>query len=217
MERGDLATLAAGIILVIFIALMVNGGNILPSQENVPKTTPVSGTVPAGPAENTVVLTLIPSQRTTAPIIVPVRITYARYPLDYPNIRLPDFMETFGGSDIPWKDPAVVSFAEMQGSRGGLSQTFVVPYQLWGMNITVEAWTKPQYARFGMVLCSEEDGSVLKGIEILNRGTAFRGVQVSGKPMYLIINTENVDRFRIDFITPAEYYNATRKTVSVKP
>lgn len=214
MERGDLVTLAAGIILVIVIGLVVKGGSLLPSHQEVPATTPLPETIP--PVSTVPTVTVLP-QSTTSPNVVPVRITYARYPLNYPKIRLPDFMETFGGSDIPWKDPAVVPFAEMQGSRGGLSQEFTVPYPLWGMNITVEAWTKPQYARFGMVLCSADDGSVLKGIEILNRGAAFRSIQVSGKPMYLIINTENVDRFRIDFITPLEYFNTTRNNISVKP
>jgi len=218
VERGDIATLAAGIILVVIIALVVKGGSIAAPHEETPPVT----TVPDGAAPKTITdVTTAPAvtatpQPTTFQVIEPVRITYARHPLDFPNIRLPDFMETFGGSDIPWKYPGVVTFAEMQGFRGGLSQEFTVPYQLWGMNITVESWTKPQYARFDMVLCSAEDGSVLEGLEILNRGTAFRSVQVSGKPMYLIINAEEVDRFRIDFITPAGYFNATRKTISVK-
>ncbi|HRY74886.1 MAG TPA: hypothetical protein P5217_01250 [Methanoregulaceae archaeon] len=216
MERGDLITIAAGIILVVFIALVIKGGDILPSREGgqeatlVPETISAAGTVVPTP-------TPVPVQPTINPGIVPVHITYARSPLGYPNIRIPDKMETFGGSDIPWRDPVVVRFAEFQGARGGLSQAFTVPYQLWGMNITVEAWNKPQYARFGMALCSAEDGSVLEGMEILKRGTAFRSVQVSGKPMYLIISTENVDRFRIDFITPPGYFNATQKTVVLKP
>ena len=111
MERGDLATIAAGIILVIFISLVVKGGYVLPSREAGPETTPVPETVPAA---GTVAPLPVVSQPTTSPGIVPVRITYARNPLEYPNIKIPDFMETFGGSDIPWKDPAVVRFAEFQ-------------------------------------------------------------------------------------------------------
>ena len=217
MERGDIITLVAGIVIVFVIAVVFKTGIIVPAQDRgeQPKI-PVQ--VTTVPRETTPTETPAPAT-TTIPVPanpVPVPVTYSKKPLAYPVIRLPDSMETFGGSDIPWKDPDVVIFAVMQGSRGGLSEEFNVPYELWGLNISVEAWTKPQYARFGMVLCSAKDGNVIEGVEILNGGTAFRNVQVSGSDMYLIIDAENVDRFRIDYITPRNYYNRTQRTISVQ-
>ena len=219
MERGDIITLVAGIAFVIIIAMFVKvwapGSpqvQNIPIQ-NVPNMTPlIPAIITTNPSPGVTTATI----RTTEPALPnPIRIIYTRNPMALPVIHLPDSMETFGGSDIPWKNPDVVIFAYMNESQGGLSGKFNVPYELWGMNISVEAWTKPQYAQFEMVLCTAEDGNILEGIEIMNGGTAFRNVQVSGRDMYLIIHTQNVDRFRIDFITPRAYYTRTQKTISI--
>ncbi len=215
MDRGDLITLAGGIAFVIVIAIIVKSGTIVPQQEQ--------EIIPAAPVPSLPVtmgtpvpLTSVPTGTPAPDEPAPVQITYSRNPLDYPVIQVPDSMETFGSSEIFWKNPEAKTVAIMQGSRGGLSQEFTVPFELWGMNITVESWRKPQYARFDLVLCAAEDGQIIDGIEILNRGTAFKSVQVSGVPMYFIIQAENVDRFQIDIITPAAYYNKTQKRVSVQ-
>ena len=214
MKRGDIITLAAGIAIVAVLAVVLNVSGILAagSPESVPASTPPAATQPvpsgtgtsaAATPEGTVAAT--PAATPADP--VPYRILYTGKPLDYPVFRLPEHMESFGATEIPWKS-GTVTFAYIEESRGSLTKEFLVPYELWGMNITVLAWTKPQYARFDMVLCSAADGKVLDGMEITGPGAAFRSVQVSNTDMYLIIHTDNVDRFRIDFITPRKNYNA---------
>lgn len=219
MERGDLLTIIAGIAIVIIIAIAVKYGNVIPANRfgsfsKTPVTSPAPITTESAvtttatvPTVTTLPLTIVPAQVPTLPDPVPVRIYYTSKPLDYPVFKLPEHMETFGGSSNPWADPDVVTFAYVTEPRGGLTQEFRVPYGLWGMNITVEAWTRPQNAQFNMVLCYAKDGRIIDGVEILNRGSVFRSIQVSNTDMYLIIHTDYVDRFLINFITPRSYYN----------
>ncbi len=206
--------LAAGIVIVVVIAAAVKFGGLLHAgREELPGATPVqtperpAATAPVPAVETTIPVTTAPTPSPTPPDPEPYRIFYTGKPLDYPVFRLPENMETFGASDIPWKAPDIVTFAYLEEPRGGLSQVFSVPYILWRMNISVDARIKPQYARFDMVLCYAKDGRVIDGIEILNGGLAFRNVQVSNTDMYIIVHTQNVDRFRINFETPRAYYN----------
>lgn len=216
MERGDIIALAAGIAIVAVIAVVLKFGGILPGggQETpVAVRTPVPTQYSETPAVAVTTATL-PVPTTATPVLtptdpVPYRIYYTSKPLEYPVFKLPEHMETYGASEIPWKDPDIVDFAYIDESRSGLTQEFIVPYGVWGMNISVEAVHKPQYARFDMALCNATDGRYLDAMEILNPGgTAFRSVQVSHWNMYIIIHMENVDRFRITFMTPRAYYNA---------
>ncbi len=222
MERGDLLTIVAGIAIVIVIAIAVKYSGMLPggrlgSSFITPVPSPVPLETAAGvattiavPSGTTLPATMSLTQLPAPPDPVPYRIYYTSKPLDYPVFRLPENMNTFGASEISWINPDVVTFAYLTEPRGGLSQEFRVPYGVWGMNISVEAWTQPQYARFDMVLCYAKDGRIIDGIEILNRGSAFRSIQVSNTDMYIIIHTEYVDRFRINFVTPRSNYNTAR-------
>ena len=83
----------------------------------------------------------------------------------------------------------------MEGTRGGLTEIFSVPYPVWVINSTVIAKTRPQYGVFRMVLCYADSGSIIDGEEILNQGRAYRIIQTSNTPVYMIISTENVDSF----------------------
>lgn len=213
VERGDIITIAAGIVIVVVIAVMVKASGIFPPVNHdtgavTPfPTNPEPSAITKVPAmEVSDVTGTLPTPSPAIPEPVPYRIFYSSKPLDYPVFRLPEHMETFGASEIPWKDPDTVTFAYLEESRGGLTQEFSVPYGLWGMNISADAWTKPQYARFDMVLCYAKDGAVIDGMEILGPGSAFRSVQVSGTGVYIIVHTQNVDKYRITFITPRTYY-----------
>lgn len=214
MERGDVITIAAGIVIVAVIAVMVKAGGILPSARHDDVSVTQSPVNPEPPAISRIPTPevssgALPTRAPAIPDPIPYRIFYSSRPLDYPVFRLPEHMETFGASEIPWKDPDTVAFAYIEETRGGLTQEFSVPYGLWGMNITAEAWTKPQYARLDMVLCSAKDGAVIDGMELLGPGSAFRSVQVSSTGVYIIVHTQNVDRYRITFITPRTYYAAS--------
>jgi len=224
VERGDIITLAAGIAIVVIMALVLKFGGLFHDDEAV--ITEVSP-LPTGPAtgtrtftpdtESPVTPTLNPVTTPATPVPtpsdpVPYRIYYTDNPLAYPVFRLPESMNTFGASEIPWKDPGIVSFAYLDESRSGLTQKFRIPYGVWGMNISVEARIKPQYALFDMALCNATDGKYIDAIEIAGHGTAFRNIQVSNRDMYLIIHIENVERFKITFLTPRIYYNSVMRT-----
>jgi hypothetical protein len=214
VDRGDIITVAAGIGLVLVVAIVLKFGGILPQPGGDTGTVPptVSDTVPAPlptqsavpsvpPAPATVISTPTPADP------VPYRIYYSDSPLSYPVFRLPEHLETFGASEIMWKDPDIVPFAYIEESRSGITRTFNVPYWVWGVNISVEAWRKPQYARFDMAICNATDGNYIDAMEMVTPGMAFRSVQVSNWDMYLIVHMENVDRYRITFLTPRSYYN----------
>ncbi len=80
-------------------------------------------------------------------------------------------MQSFGASDIPLRTTELVTFAFAEDTRGGLTQTFTVPYPVWVINTTVISNVTPQYGSFRMVLCYASNGKVIEGEEILNRGT----------------------------------------------
>jgi hypothetical protein len=216
VEKKDIVALAAGILIVFILAVAIKYGGILPGvgKKSAPATPvptavvitpPLPQTTPMPSLVTEIPTTATPSPEPTIPDPVVKRIYYTDRPLSYPVFILPEKMEIFGGGEIPWKDPDSVPFAYIEEPRGGLTQTFSVPYGLWRMNITVDAWSRPQYAKFDMALCYASDGKVIDGMEILNRGSAYRNIQVSDADMYIIIHTQNVDRFRITFETPRSY------------
>jgi len=147
---------------------------------------------------------------TPRPPDAPYRIFYTSNPFTHPVVTLPENMNAYGVSDIPWRGSNYVTFAFIEESHGGLTQTFTVPYEIWIMNITVVAERQPQYARFRMVLCDATTGSIIDGAEILNGGTLSRIIVVSNTGMYMIISTQYVDWFRIDLETPYSYYEKAR-------
>jgi hypothetical protein len=74
------------------------------------------------------------------------------------------------------------------------------------INTTVIANRTPQYGNFKMVLCYAENGTVIDGAEILNRGSMSRIIQTSGGEYYMIISTAYIDSYYISLETPEEYY-----------
>lgn len=216
MEKGDLITLIGGIILVFVIALVLNPHYLagIPGFGEKPAATPVLTTVsslavttvtpvtpgvPATPAA--------PSTPTTRPTIAPpYQIFYSNSPFSYPRFKLPDNIDTFGAGDIPFRGREMVPFAFISELKGGVTQKFSVPYPVWSINTTVVANRTPQYGNFKMVLCYASNGTVIDGMEILNRGSLTRHVQVSNAEMYMIITTAYIDSYRIQLETPDDYY-----------
>ena len=213
MDSGDVLALIAGIAIVISIAVIANPQYLsgLPiSQEGLVKPA-VTGVQPRIP------VTLTPEYPEPIPVMTPVlpkpdalpsRIFYTDKPFTYPVYKMPDHMETFGASEIPWRTNEWVPFAFIEDSRGGLTRVFSVPYPVWVINTTVFAGHHPQYSNLRLALCYADTGGIIEGEEILNQGTSYRVVQVSNADMYMIISADSIDRFRITLETPRGYYDA---------
>ncbi len=110
---------------------------------------------------------------------------------------MPANMETFGASEILWRNKEWVPFAFIEDTQGGLTNVFSVPYPIWVLNTTVISEQNPQYSNLRLVLCYADTGGIIEGEEILNPQTSYRIVQTSNTKMYLIIATGSIDRFRI--------------------
>ena len=211
MDKGDLYTFIGGFVVILLIAVIANPGAFskVPSLPFTGSTPTVQATgVPS--LQTTGVVTPTPTQipeanLTPRPPDPPYRIVYTNNPFTYPVVHLPSHMETFGSSDIPLREVSSVPFAYIEETRGGLTQTFSVPYEVWVMNISVTADQMPQYAMFRMVLCDAK-GNILDGAEIQYPGTMYKVVRTSGTGMYMIISTASVDSFRISMETPLRIY-----------
>jgi hypothetical protein len=214
VDSGDSIALAAGIIIVLSVAVMANPEYLAGLQ------IPFSAAVPAGETipEIRIPVAITPVPQVKEPVtltpmesrILMYRIVYTDKPYSYPSYRIPENMETFGASEIPSKTLEWVPFAFIENNRGGLTKVFSVPYPVWIINSTVNARTRPQYSIFRMALCSAESGEIIEGEEILNGGTSYRIVQTSNTGMYMIISAENVDSFYIRLETPRNYYDIYR-------
>ncbi|MCK9630391.1 MAG: hypothetical protein M0R30_02015 [Methanoregula sp.] len=209
MEKGDIITLVVGVILVLIMAVVANPQvQLFPGQ---PAPVPTPGETPVPTPVETPVISSTPlptSTPTPVPTIAPpYQIYYSSDPFTYPRFKMPENMNTFGAGDLLRRDE-MVTFAFMNGTRGGLSQKFRVPYPVWVLNTTVTADRNPQYGNFRMVLCYAANGTIIDGEEILNRGSMTRVVETSGAEVYMIITTAYVDYFRIELATPRDYYDA---------
>jgi hypothetical protein len=217
VKSGDLLTVIGAIAIVVVIALVARPqylSGILPNNP----LSPVSPTPVYTPNPTPVLTPAMPgqTQRPSVPTPVPTvappyRIFYTDKPLAYPVFNLPENMNVFGASDIPLRNSESVTFAYVEGSRGGLTQTFTVPYPVWVINTTVISNINPQYGNFRMALCYAKNGTVIEGQEILNRGTSYHVVQVSNEPMYMIISTTYIDSYRINLETARPNYDQYRK------
>ena len=210
MEKGDLLTLAGGVLLVLIIALLMHPeyleGITSPPPSRLPEVTtaPVPTTIVVPVIPSTAVPTMIPApEPTSAP---PYRILYASDPFTYPVFRMPENTRTFGAGDLSLRGREMVKFAYISEVRGGITRKFSVPYPLWIINTTVTANRTPQYGNFRMVLCYAANGTIIDGEEILNRGSMSRIIETSGAEMYMIITTAYIDSFTVYLETPREYY-----------
>lgn len=214
MEKGDLITLIGGVVLVFVIALVLNPHYLagIPGLAEKPVATPVPtmvSTVPATPVvpvtQNVPITPAVPTTRPT--IAAPYQIFYSSSPFSYPRFKMPDNIDTFGAGDIPFRGREMVPFAFVSELKGGVTQKFTIPYPVWSINTTVVANRTPQYGNFKMVLCYADNGTVIDGMEILNRGSMTRHIQVYGAEVYMIITTAYIDSYRIELETPENYYH----------
>ena len=215
MEKGDLLTLLGGLVLVLIIALVAHPEYLsslsaapvtpVPTQ---PLTTP--GVNPYSYQETSSVTT-VPTSLAIPTIAPPYQIYYSNDPFSYPKFKMPENLAIFGAGDLPFRGKTMIPFAFVTDTRGGLTQKFTVPYGVWVINTTVIANRTPQYGNFKMVLCYAENGTVIDGAEILNRGSMTRIIQTSGGDYYMIISTAYIDSYYISLETPEEYYRSASR------
>ena len=213
VETGDILTVAGGLFIVLIIALIANPQYLAGLQVSLPgsppaptQTLPPPTTIP--PLLTTATATPTPAQTPPASPTpaLPLRIHYTDKPFTYPVVRLPDRLDMFGESDVRRTGQDIVTFAFMEDSRGGLSRVFSIPYPVWSMDIRVIDNTTPNIASFRMALCYAANGTVIEGVELMHPGTAYKKIQTSNIPLYLIISTTNIEGYRIDMQTSREYF-----------
>ncbi len=213
MDKQDLITFIAAIVLVLIIALIANppslgdwGLNITATWDDHPsKTTPGNQIPPAKPT----------TVESSAP---PHRLHY-NYNLDsiyvagdhgYPVIHLPKSLSIYGGSDIfrpdVWNYRKTVLFAYMEENTSGYSEMFNFPYQVWRIKCNLTPGSQPQYAYLKWVLVNADSGRIITGGEIRHSGEYMQSVEISGNNMYLLISTEYTEKFTMLFETPEVYY-----------
>jgi hypothetical protein len=212
VETGDILTVAGGLLIVLIIALAANPQYLAGLQN------PLAGRTPSPTPElltqTTLPLTPSPAVKptsapTSAPPITPAppyRIHYTDNPFTYPVVRLPERLEMFGESDVRRSGQDIVTFAYLAESRGGLTRVFTIPYPVWTMDIRVIDNTTPNLASFRMALCYAANGTIIDGVEMIHPGTAYKKIQTSNIPLYLIISTTNIEGYRIDLQTSREYF-----------
>jgi hypothetical protein len=181
VESGDILTLVAGLVIVIIIAVIANPHSLSTLQNPMTFVSSRLNPTPVPTPTPQIIYIMVTPTPPPPPLppAPPYRIFYTSNPLSYPVFRLPENMETFGASEIPMRTKDMVTFAYVEDTRGGLTQPFSVPYPVWIINTTVVSEINPQYGRFRMVLCYANNGTIIEGEEILNRGTVYRVVQTS--------------------------------------
>jgi hypothetical protein len=224
VETGDIITVAGGLFIVLIIALIANPHYLsglqvsLPGGTPVPTPTPILKTTSATPLPTrvtTVITTAIPTPLPTPSL--PYRIYYTDKPFSYPVVRLPDQLDMLGESDIRRSGQDIVTFAYLADTRGGLTKVFSVPYPVWTMDIRVIDNTTPNMASFRMALCYAANGTIIDGVELIHPGTAYKKVQTSNTPLYLIISTTNIEGYRIDLQTSRRYFEQSGAQESGTP
>ncbi len=213
VETGDILTVAGGLFIVLVIALIANPHYLsdlhiaLPGGTPAPTPTPVPATQPA-PTLAVPVTTIAPTATTAVPStpVPPYRIFYTDKPFSYPVVRLPDNLDAVGESDIRRPGQDIVTFAYVEDTRGGLTRVFSIPYPVWAMDIQVIDNATPNVASFRMALCYTSNGTVIDGVELIHPGTAYKKIQTSNIPLYLIISTSGIDGYHIDLQTSRQYY-----------
>ena len=227
MEKGDILTVAGGLVIVLIIALIVNPEIItgftapLPGRTSLPTTEPLPpSTIPEPRTTTTTVQSAITTTVSPNPPYRPVRILYTDKPFTYPVVKFPDRLDIFGESDVRRPGQDTVTFAYLEESRGGLSRVFTVPYPVWTMDIRVIDNVTPNVANFRMALCYAANGTVIDGVEIIHPGMTYKKIQTSNTPLYLIVSMTDIQGYRIDLQTTREYFEmseAQQKQVMVKP
>ncbi len=197
VDKGDVFSILAALIIVSLVAIALRlpaaeAGPTVPetlTRENVPTPTITAAPTPASP--------VLPEL---------VRIFYTTGIWEYPTCRLPANLTSYGGSDPPWQATSgIIPFAYLEEAKGGITETFHVPYQVWRLNCSVTATVKPEAARFRMALVERESGAIIEGATLQYPGSIIKNVERGDKDFYLIVSVDHVDAYRITLETLPEY------------
>lgn len=199
MNSGDLLSVVAGVAIVIIIACIAHPGwfphSAVPA-ENTPSLPTQAPTLPLQVSQTP----------TPTPSIQEQKLTYVKYPaLEYQITTIPENISYFGASDPPWSGSNISTFAYLEESRGGVTETFNVPYQVWRINCTLEMGRRPESADLSVLLVDAKDNTIVDGAEVRGAGTVIKNVELSNRPFYLIVKTQNPDPFRITLETKTRY------------
>jgi hypothetical protein len=204
MERGDLAAVLIGLSLVIILTVVLSPPAHPSAQAPMVVTTTPGPTPPlATPVRET---TLPPTSLPTPPPVTTKRIFYTSDYYLFPVRFLPSDMGMYGFSDVRWQYSSSSAFAYVEENHGGITEPFTVPSPVWRMTSTLYAVKAPEHARFRMILVDEQSGRILEGVEIRFPGSVTKTVVAAAKrPVYMVIDAENVDRFIITIETPSGF------------
>jgi hypothetical protein len=203
MERGDIAAVAIALLLVALLTILFSFQQVpapvqpAPTPAPTPRVTPVRTTSPP-------VITQAPAvEIPPTPQVTTRRIFYTAEYYLLPVRFLPSDMNLYGFSDVDWQYNSSVIFAYVEENHGGITESFTVPYPVWRVTATLSAMRTPEKARFRMIIVDQETGQILEGIEIRYPGSVTRTVVAQGRPVYMIIGAENVERFMVILEAPS--------------
>jgi hypothetical protein len=202
MERGDLAAVLIGLTLVIILTVVLSPP--AHSTPQAPKLVVTTG-VPTTPVTPVPEMTEPTPGLPTPPPATTKRIFYTNDYYLFPVRYLPSDMAMYGFSDVEWQYNSSVAFAYVEENHGGITEPFTVPHPIWRVTSTLDAVKTPEYAKFRMILVDEESGRILEGTEIHFPGSVTKTVVADKRPVYMIIEAVNVDRFIITIETPSVF------------
>ncbi|MHC1630466.1 MAG: hypothetical protein ACXQTG_05920 [Methanoculleaceae archaeon] len=194
MNKGDIASLIAGVAIVVAVAT-VYYGDTTPSDERMPGRTDVYVTV-----------TAIPTPTPTGPPEYTGAVYRIRYTDDYfsyPVWWMPDNLTTYGGSDPPAWRGGSRTIARLEEEHGGVSEIFVVHSPVWRLNCTVDATGAPAGAMFGMMCVDARSGEILNAGELRGTGIIQKNIHRGGNETYIVVDARSIDRFSITVETDA--------------
>jgi len=207
METRSIGAIGAGILAVVLIALIMRPpAQVLQLVSPTPVPTPTPAL--ALPTIPTPVPTPIPT-----PILLPAvtseqvetrSIGFSDRPWEYPLFNLPTGLERYGASDPPWRFNDSIVFAYINGTRGGVSERFGVPYPTWKLVCRSSSASWPEKARLRIAVVENATGEVLTGMDLQYPGTASRVIRTYNREFYLIVAPEHLDRYTITLEAPPE-------------
>jgi hypothetical protein len=208
MKKGDLVAVITGLFLVIVLMVLLSP----PAYRSGDATTPVPTTrapetlAPVIPVPPVMETTIGPApELPTQPPVTTKRIFYTDNYYAFPVRYLPSDMSIYGFSDVDWPYNSSVAFAYVEENHGGITETFTVPSPVWRMTSTLYSPRTPEKAKFRMILVDMESGRVLEGAEIRYPGTVTKTVVARGRPVYMVVQAENVERYMIVLEVPEPY------------
>ncbi|HOT95438.1 MAG TPA: hypothetical protein PK089_09665 [Methanoregulaceae archaeon] len=203
MEKRSIGAIGAGILIVILIALVLRPpAPLLALVSPTPTPTPTLPTIPIPVPTTIPTPTVLPAP--TGGAVETRAIGFSARPWEYPLFRIPANLEVYGASDQPWRFNDSIVFGYVNGTRGGVTERFFVPYPTWRLVSRTSSSSWPEHARLRLALVDGSSGQVITGMDLKYPGTAQRVIRISNREFYLILTPERLDRYTITLEAPIE-------------